>query len=501
MAFERVASCLAQRNVLLISAITAGAAFLRFASLDAQSLWYDEAVTVFLVEQPLEAMLRALPSTETAPPLYYLVAWVWVRLFGSSDPALRSLSAVAGTLTVPVVYAAGRALVSHRVGLITAMLAACSPLLVWYSQEARAYSLLVLLSSASLLAFALALRTPTSNRVWWWGGVSCLAVATYYYAAFLVLAEAALLVSRHRRHRGIGLAAGAIVGVCGMLLPLAAVQAHTGNAAWIHSIPLQSRLEETVRQLVTPAPAPLHAGASAVGERSSELWILGVALLILALVALLRYGSGRERTGGLIALAFGGAVIVVPLVLSVIGPLVLDDRGDAFLYRAVLPAWTPLTIAIAAGLGARRAPAVALVGVGMLVAASLAVTLAITVDPGLQRDDLRAVAAATHGEGVIIIFPAFERRPLIHYRTDLVAAPGEGVSVREIQLVIRDSRRPARFRPPRPFVLVDSRRIQHFKVERFRSPFVVRLDAQRLSALGRAGYAVISRQRVPQPAP
>ena len=496
---ERLTSLLAQRNVQLIAAITAGAGLLRFASLGAQSLWYDEAVTVSLVEKPLGAMLRSLPSTETAPPFYYSVAWVWVRLFGSSDFALRSLSAAAGTITVPVVYAAARVLVSHRAGLITATLAMCSPLLVWYSQEARAYSLLVLLSSLSLLAFALAWRTPTPKRVGWWGVVSCLAVATYYYAAFLALAEAALLVSRHRRHRAIRLATGVVVGMGAMLLPLAAVQARTGNAVWIHSIPFHWRVEETVRQLVTPAPAPLYAGASAAGESSRELWILAVAVLVLAVAAALRYGSRRERHGALIALTLGGAVIVAPLVLSVIGPLVLDERGDAFLYRAVLPAWTPVTIAIAAGFGARRAPALALLVSGTLAAASLGVTLAIAIDEGLQRDDVRAVAAATAGEGVIIVFPAFERLPLIHYRSDLVAAPNAGVSAREILLVIRDSRRPARFRPLRPFALVETRRIQHFMLRRFRSPIVVRLDARLLSTLADAGYGVISRREAPQP--
>ena len=494
----RLASILRTRNILSVAAITAGAALLRFTTLDFQSIWYDEAVTFSLVEQPLGAMVRALPSTETAPPLYYVVAWVWVRLFGSSDFALRSLSAVAGTLTVPVIYAAGRVLVSHRAGLIAGTLAMCSPLLVWYSQEARAYSLLVLLSSLSLFAFTVAWRAPTAKHMGWWAAASCLAVATYYYAAFLALAEGVLLLRRHRHRLAPKLATGAILVVCAMLLPLAFVQGRTSNAAWIHSVPFQLRVEETLRQLLTPAPAPLYAGASAAGERGRELWILGVLVLCLAVAAALRYGSTRERAGSLIALALGAAVILVPLALSAIGPHVFDDRGDTFIYRALLPAWAPLAIAIAAGLGARRAPRPAIVGVGLIAAASLAVTLLIAVDAGLQRDDVRAVAAATRGEGVIIVFPAFERRPLIHYRSDLVAAPSAGVSAREIELVIRDSRRTSRYRPPHPFALVESRRIQHFTIRRFRSPVVIRLDARRLSELERAGYAVIS-QRVAPP--
>src|SRR5438876_576650 len=79
------------------------------------------------------------------PPFYYMLAWGWAKLFGTGEVGLRSLSALAGTLTIPAAYAAGRALSSRRAGLIAAALFAVNPLLVWYSQEARAYALLALL--------------------------------------------------------------------------------------------------------------------------------------------------------------------------------------------------------------------------------------------------------------------------------------------------------------------------------------------------------------------
>ncbi len=130
------------------------AAVLRFSTLGGQSLWYDETVTASLVRLPFDEFLRALPDSETAPPLYYVLAWIWARVFGSSDLALRSLSAVIGTLVVPAAFLAARELVSRRTGILVALFATVSPLLVWYSQEARAYSLLVLLSTLSLYGFA-----------------------------------------------------------------------------------------------------------------------------------------------------------------------------------------------------------------------------------------------------------------------------------------------------------------------------------------------------------
>ncbi|HEU0317212.1 MAG TPA: glycosyltransferase family 39 protein, partial [Solirubrobacteraceae bacterium] len=130
--------------------LTLAAAALRFATLGQQSFWFDEASTGRLMRMGLGSMIRALPDGESTPPLYYVLAWVWTRAFGTGEVGLRSLSALAGTLTVLAVYAAAARLFDRRAGLAAAALATFSPLLIWYSQEARAYALLVLLSAASV---------------------------------------------------------------------------------------------------------------------------------------------------------------------------------------------------------------------------------------------------------------------------------------------------------------------------------------------------------------
>ena len=74
--------------------ITAGAAALRFSTLGVQSFWHDEAVTVGRVLHPgLGATLREIPSSEATPPLYYVLAWLWTKVFGTSEAGIRSLSA------------------------------------------------------------------------------------------------------------------------------------------------------------------------------------------------------------------------------------------------------------------------------------------------------------------------------------------------------------------------------------------------------------------------
>src|SRR5438105_4208851 len=78
------------------------AAVLRFATLTGQSLWYDEAQTLGLVSRPFDEMLSGLSDPGLAePPLYFVLAWGWVHIFGTGADGLRSLSAVLGLMTVP----------------------------------------------------------------------------------------------------------------------------------------------------------------------------------------------------------------------------------------------------------------------------------------------------------------------------------------------------------------------------------------------------------------
>src|SRR4051794_23108620 len=182
------------RSGLLLAALTALAAILRFSTLHVQSFWFDEAVTVRLLRGSFGHMLSSIGGSESTPPLYYALAWVWSRVFGHGEVGLRSLSALAGTLFVPVAYAAARELASRRVAFTIAALAAFTPLLIWYSQEARSYALLVLFAGASFLYFARLLREPTDRRYVLWTVASGLAIATHYFAAFLVAPEAVRLV-------------------------------------------------------------------------------------------------------------------------------------------------------------------------------------------------------------------------------------------------------------------------------------------------------------------
>ena len=181
------------RDTVLVGLLIVAAAALRFWRLRHQGFWFDEANTSLEVHNTPGPMLTLLKHYESTPPFYYCVAWVWARIFGFGEVGLRSLSAVCGVLVVPVAYALGAKMFSsRRTALVAAALAATSPLLIWYSQEARAYEMLILLAGVSLLAFAYAQEKPSPAALAVWVASSALALATEYYAVLVVVPAGAV---------------------------------------------------------------------------------------------------------------------------------------------------------------------------------------------------------------------------------------------------------------------------------------------------------------------
>src|SRR5205823_13735381 len=131
-----------------LALVTAGALALRLPYLGNQSLWYDESFTRTIAAAPsLTRLWHEVKATEGTPPLYYLLTWGWAKLFRiHSHAALRATAAVAGVASIPAAFAGLRRLIGDRAALAAAALAAVSPMLVWYSLDARSYALLVLLA-------------------------------------------------------------------------------------------------------------------------------------------------------------------------------------------------------------------------------------------------------------------------------------------------------------------------------------------------------------------
>jgi hypothetical protein len=140
-----------RRDLLLATTILLVGAALRCAGLGTEALWNDEGHTWWWAGQPLRDLWGTRGAAEHTPPLYYSLQHLWLVAFGSSEVALRSLSALLGTLTIPLTYLVGRMAGGRGVGLLAAALLATSPVHVYYSQEARTYALLCAATTVAVL--------------------------------------------------------------------------------------------------------------------------------------------------------------------------------------------------------------------------------------------------------------------------------------------------------------------------------------------------------------
>lgn len=206
---------------------------LRFANLDSKPLWTDEfstlvfslgnsfrgvpldrAIALSTLLEPLQFrpnsntadVLRNLLLESNHPPVYFMLAHWWMRLFGPSEDSLvwiaRSFPALLGVISVPAIYFLGRfAFNSLLVGQCAAAMMAVSPYGIYLAQEARHYTLGILLIIASLFCLVLTIKKSRSSTVLpiWavliWVIFNCLGIAIHYFFVLTLCAEAMVLIS------------------------------------------------------------------------------------------------------------------------------------------------------------------------------------------------------------------------------------------------------------------------------------------------------------------
>jgi len=375
------------RHLWALAALTLLAAVLRFSTLGMQSFWSDETVTVLLVRMDFSDMLTMLSKSESTPPLYYVLGWPWTRAFGSDEIGLRSLSALAGTAAVPIAFAAASILVSRRAAVATAAVVAVNPLLVWYSQEARAYALLVTLVALSFLLFVRALQDPTPGRLAAWSAASILALASHYFAAFAIVPAAFVLLVVRPGRAALALAA-TLLGAA-VLAPLALAQRGTGSAEWISRSPLDERIVILVKQLLVGRNTPLDR----------PLAVAAALLVLAALVLLVLRGCQRNRRGAVVAAAVGLAALAAPVGLALLG-------FDYVITQSALAAFIPLAVAGSAGFAVRVPRGIGSLALASLCALSIVLVATVSLEPTYHRADWRGAARAVgqaDGNRIIVI--------------------------------------------------------------------------------------------------
>jgi len=236
-------------------------AILRFWHLDLKPLWLDEVLTALLslgrlyVDVPLDVVFplstlqqlftlkpdvscpeiaQAVASQSTHPPLFFCLMHQWLSwlepLTQSLGWKLRALPALIGVCAIASIYCLNRIVFSPAAGLMGAALMAVSPFGVYLSQEARHYTLPVLLTTLALLGFVQIQQTLYSQklpqpRIWvMWGIVNSLGCYVHYFFILAFIAQLLTLVGvmlfRRRLPKGSWVALGlVVVGVAVSYLP------------------------------------------------------------------------------------------------------------------------------------------------------------------------------------------------------------------------------------------------------------------------------------------
>ncbi len=278
----------------LLALLTLVAGALRRYHLGQQSLWFDEADLVIRAREPLGQLLRNFVHPGENGPLYTLGLACWMKVFGTSEVAVRLPSAIAGTLAIPAFYGLGRALRGSRLGLIAAALLTISPYAHWYAQDAKMYSLLVLLTIVSTWLLLIAVRR--GGAAWFAYGV--VAAATLFVHAtfiFLLVAHIAVAVVLWRRGDGVWPAGrearwlGIIIGIA--VLPLA-VWGVAFAAGHVPTWQVQATPWAIVRRMLVEFSVTHRADAS------TQQWGVTLAVALAALgVGLTWYAAPRSASG------------------------------------------------------------------------------------------------------------------------------------------------------------------------------------------------------------
>ena len=439
-----------------LAALTLLAAVLRLSTLGLQSFWYDEAFTPVSVLHPsLFSTLHQLTRTENSPPLWYVLEWVFYRLLGTGEWALRIPSALAGIALVPVAWGIGRELSGRAAAIATAALVAVDPIFVWYSQEARVYGLYTLATGVAMLCFLrFAARPEDRRRALAFALAGVFALLAHYFTVFLLAGMALWLLWRGETRRRCLPALGAI-GVVGLaLIPLVAAQG-ARNTNWIGEWALSSRLQAIPQYFLTGyngnalghsiellVALPLLAACALGLWRASEPGsrAAGAGESENAVPASSRWAGpawasphpaseeDRHRRGATISLLLALCGFGIPLVLALAGADYLAPRN---VLGAMLP--TASLIAVLGTWPRTRPYGAALLALG--AAGLLAITIDTDLSPRLQRADWRGLARAIPagaGERAYAV-PLLGSAPLEYYIPGLRRlAPHRSVAVREI---------------------------------------------------------------------
>ena len=430
-------------SLVIIILLLAAAA--RFHRLGAQSLWYDEGVAYAHSTRSLPELASHLQTNVHVPAYFTLLGW-WRSLTGSSEFALRMLSALFSVISVAFAYGLGARLFHPFAGLAAAALMAFNSFSIYYAQEARMYAMLTAVAASSMWLCLSILRERDAeargNNSWrraiGLGLLNGLGLYTHFAHSFVILTQAALFAlcccARFVGDRGARRLTAwqwrswlkvplAHVLTLILFLPwLPVASAQLGNRSHrLQHPPVDRMLHEILERL---------AFGSAFDLSASQPWLIALVFLLFGLLP--SAYRQRDRWFGLLPVAWSLISIAVFLFLGL---------GEGFL-RFLLPAQLAFALWLGGGawvvwrLPFRRDPLYLRALPKLASVVALAVYLlalfrgldALYHHPDLQRDDMRGLARQIEndlrpGDAVIVSAPGLQELLRYYYKGDAPVYP------------------------------------------------------------------------------
>ncbi len=394
--------------------IVALAAVLVFFSIGEKGFWFDETLSVERASRAWSGLWQDITTSQANMGLYYVALHGWIAI-GDSEAVVRALSACFAIVSVPVLFGLTSRLFGTTAGVTASLLLTVNSFFISYAQEARGYSLALLLATSATWAFVAAVERPTWRA--WAVYVVCASAALYaHFFCALVLAVHGLSVAliERRRTPWRGLAAAAVaIGIAGAPLLYFVLFRDVGQIDWV----------------TRPRAADLYDWFARFAGGGWALAAVAAIAVAAALVAVLRTpaasgdGFGRWRIG-LIVCWF-----LVPPALAVLASF----AKPVFQPRYLIVALPPLVMLVAVGLTRLRPRAAFAAALSLVIVLSAVQVRAWYAAPDRQwwRAAVDHVARHATGGDAITFFVYSARVPFEYYaaRSTLAGVPVDYVDL------------------------------------------------------------------------
>lgn len=177
-------------TILIISTLLLVGTVLRLWHIDYQSLWLDEMHTM-LFSDPTTSWAKYWQEVgaDVHPPLYYTLLRILFATIAYTSVMARTVSAIAGILSIWAIFLLGREIRDNKLGLVAAAITTLNYYTISFSQEARNYMLAFLLVTFSFLYLIRLLKTLQLKHSIWYGMYTLLLLYCHYYAVFVICAQ------------------------------------------------------------------------------------------------------------------------------------------------------------------------------------------------------------------------------------------------------------------------------------------------------------------------